>query len=450
MNIPIITSIPIPRICEAELSAYDRVGKRWDIIIIDSPLGQFSGAMKATMIHTGEPTNYKVGDKVKVLMYFIYNPNTGTYEGDVTSTEVVILGKFEIPPLSGVVDEDDFEDEIKYSHPKGMADIRITEHGKISQQTHGISSVKSPYGNGANENAAIDTAQNFHRILSNNPPSFPVREHFGINLGNDDDDKASRVAADNVPIVYRRFVSQNQSLKNWVSTCEGTYDPYLGPNNSNVEPDEKGEVVFSKIINVDDKRVTIQSGEAGEGFFTIRVDKVTMNERSTGDDRGATPGIGGNIFKILISDDGDLVIRGGGSAVPGANFNKFAVTATKDGEFKVQGSGKITLTHGDDDDSNNSIVMDPSAGIDVTAVNGFRVNGLAVVTEAFLDWMNKYQAALCQTTSPGGPAPINPAALAEFTPGYSGIQSAGGFTTSDKGSPAVAIIQDDDTYRSIA
>jgi len=112
-------------------------------------------------------------------------------------------------------------------------------------------------------------------------------------------------------------------------------------------------------------------------------------------------------------------------------------------------SGSVEVSHGDADVGINSIKMDPTSGIDITAKNGFRVNGSPVVNQKFLDWMKKYQSQLCLATSIGGPAPINPIALPEFTNGTVNIDDLGGFTTDNKGVPATKIIQDIDDFSTV-
>ena len=90
--------------------------------------------------------------------------------------------------------------------------------------------------------------------------------------------------------------------------------------------------------------------------------------------------------------------------------------------------------------------MNPNKGVDITAKNGFRVNGTPVVNKNFLDWMAKFQTQLCLVTSVGGPAPIHPAALPEF---LTGNNLPGKFNTNPVGLVATKIIKDADLFSSV-
>jgi hypothetical protein len=93
--------------------------------------------------------------------------------------------------------------------------------------------------------------------------------------------------------------------------------------------------------------------------------------------------------------------------------------------------------------------MSKDGGIEFTAKKGFKVNGIEVVTKAFLDWMQKYQTNLCQVTTIGGPAPIHPAALPEFTSGLTSPMASKGFTTTEVSGTPTGIIQDQDQHSSV-
>ena len=445
----LITSVPIPHICDAIITHHDAETCKWDILIMNSPMGPFDGPLTASLIHETDPTNFKIDDIVKVYLYFIFNPTTGKYEGTTKHTETVILGKCKKPHLSGAELEDDTQDEKRFIHETSRSGLCMNKNGMLELKTPGVYRTSKPKGHGIFKSSISDSAQNFHRIVSNNSPDYSTREHFGLFEGNDFEDEASRASPEDSLFVYRRFVAQSKAMKNWVSTCEGAYEPFLGPNNKSEEVEQRKDVLFSKIVNSDEKRITILAGEDGEGFIEIRVDDLSVSEKSIPGDESCTPGVHGNVFRIKISDEGDLEVCGGGDGRPAMNKNHYKIVADKDGDVKVMASGKIVLTHGDDDESINSIKMDPDNGIDITAKNGFRVNGLNLVNERFLDWMNQFKETLCQTTGPGGPAPIHPAAMGSFAAGIAGKMSTNGFNTEDEGESASGEIKDEDpTYYS--
>jgi hypothetical protein len=201
-------------------------------------------------------------------------------------------------------------------------------------------------------------------------------------------------------------------------------------------------------VNNGDLRITAEQGEPGQSFFSMRIDKVLNTEKQVSSIPGAAPATMGNVFKLGVSDSGAIDIRALGEGRAGSNTNGFHLSIA-DGRMSMHFAGPIEISHGDNDVSNNSVVLDPDNGIDITAKNGLRFNGSELATRALVDWLNKYQTNLCQVTQIGGPAPIHPAALPDFMSGVQSLSENGGFTTSNSGPAAQKTITDNDNFTSV-
>jgi hypothetical protein len=370
------------------------------------------------------------------------------------SKNIYILGMFDERSLvAQSVDNPNSpltNDAVRFVNSRSGAGISLTDNGHTIIGTGGlVSSTLKPYGHGINENAIRDIAQNHQRIIGTNSPFYLTREHFGMFQGIDTADKATRVTEDDAHMSYRRFVQQTKGVDNWVSTGEGSFSPFLGPNNNLDTVSKTKEALFTKIVNYEDKRLTIEAGEPGDEFVQVRVDDVTINERSVPTEPGATPAVLGNRFKLTISDEGELDLRTAGKGVPGTNTHGVNIKIDAEGNLTINASGTIELSHGDADNTINSIKMDPEKGIDVRAVNGFRVNDSEVVLSPFIDWMSQNQAQLTLVTSIGGPSPIHPLALPDFVKGVQLDGLLNGFTSKGTGSPASGVITDTDDFSSI-
>lgn len=448
----IINYTPVPCICSGLIRNKIEENDTFEVSIYDSPVGDLNGPIYVKEIfQPGHESNVKIGDRVKVLVTFTFGGVDNKFMDIYPNGSNYILGSFKENAISDLsvdnpVSEEDV-DRIRFVNKKSGAGVIATDFGNIVMSTGGaIYSAGSPFGFGTNENFWKIMAQNHHRIISHNGPYYLSREHFGMFAGSDIEDKISRTSEDQIFLNYRRFVTQTRSPENWVSTCEGAFSPWLGPNNSSENVSIGRETLFTKIVNHGNSRATIEVGEPGSDFINVRIDDIKNSEKNLPIGSGATPAVVGNRFKMTVSDNGELEIRAAGKGIPKSNLNGFHMSVDADGNLKIHSSGNIELSHGDSDGSINSIKMDPNKGIDVTAKNGFRVNGNPVVNKNFLDWMKKYQTQLCLVTSLGGPAPIHPSALPEFT---TGNIKPGEFNTNDIGSPASKIIKDPDSFSSL-
>jgi len=447
-----VNYVPIPCICSGIVQSKVKENDTLEVSIYNSPIGDFNGPIYAKEIfQSGHNGNINPGDYVKVIITFTFGGIENRFMDVYPNSSHYILGTFNEESVTDItidnpISEKD-SDRIGFTHKESGAGITATEKGDVVLATGGsIYSAGSPFGNGMNENFWKTMAQNHHRVISHNQPYYLSKEHFGMFLGSSLQDKLTKLMPDDHLIIFRRFVTQTKSPDNWVSTCEGSFHPWLGANNNSDIVQKGRETLLSKIINHGNSRVTIEAGEPGTEFINVRVDDVKISEKSLPIGVGATPAVVGNRFKLTISDKGEMDIRALGSGTPTANLNGFHMSINKWGDLTIHAKGNIEISHGDEDGKINSIKMDPIKGIDVTAKNGFRVNGKPLVNKNFLDWISKYKTNLCQATSIGGPAPIHPAALPEF---LSGNNTPGKFNTNNIGIIATKIIKDLDLFSTI-
>ena len=443
--------IPVPCICSGVIRS-KLSSDNIEVSIYDSPIGDLSGPIYAKEIfQAGNDGNIKPGDRVKLMVTFTFGGVDLKYIDVFPNASNYIIGTFEENSVSDVSIENPMSsndsDRVRFINKRSGSGVVATDNGKLILASGGaIYSAGSPFGFGINENFWKTMAQNHHRVISHNGPFYLSREHFGMFTGSDSNDRLTRVTEEDYLINYRRFVTQTRSPDNWVSTCEGAFSPWVGANNSADSVEIGRETLLSKVINHGSSRATIDIGNPGDDFINIRIDDVKLAEKTMSVGTGATPAVVGNRFKMTISDKGALDIRSSGKGVPKANLNGFHLSVNEDGDLTIHAAGKIEISHGDSDGKINSIKMDPKKGIDVTAKNGFRVNGNPLVNKTFIDWMQKYQTQLCQVTSIGGPAPIHPLALPEFT---TGNNVPGKFNTNDIGIAATTIIKDTDLFSSV-
>lgn len=450
------TYVSVPCVCTGRItSKLEDQNGLFEVQIHKSPTGDFTAPIHCDLIYSpGTEGNFKVGHTVKVLVNFWYGGVERGYKDVDHSRGHYILGLYNEKSIMGDVGTDhpiayNDSDRMGLKNPISLAALVLTDSGSAQLVSGGATSLLlTSFGNGLNENSCRITAQNHHRIVGQNGPFYLAREHFGVYLGANDDDKMSKATPEDCLVSYRRFVTQSQSIENYVSTCEGAFNPWLGPNNDSDSITKGRETLFAKIVNYKDKRLTIEAGEPGEEFVKIRIDDVINPEKDASG--SASPATVGNRFKLTISDEGEVVLRAGGKGIPSSNQNAFALKITADGDLLINTANSIVMTHGDQDEPQNSIKMSKDSGIEIMAKKGMKVNGVELVTKAYLDWMQKYQAALCQVTTIGGPAPIHPSALPEFTSGLSSPMAANGFTTTEVSGAPTGIIQDQDSHTSSA
>jgi len=455
-NLKLSPFVPVPWVCDAFIHEKFKGSSSYYIKIDKTPLGAFQGPIPAIPIYSpGMRNEYKKGDRVKALVVFSYNMDSDKFDSVARQYQTHILGLYEPEALIDVDIQNPLsekaDDRIVIKNENSQAGIAMTDNYELIETPGGaVSQTMKAFGAGIYKNSHTIRAQNFHRIVSHNDPEYFSREQFGMFSGKTLEDEASNILPEDILINYRRFVQQSRDPSKWVSTCEGAYAPWLGANN-NSEAIVKGkEVLLTKIINNESSRITVEAGEPGSDFIMIRVDEVKLGELSAPTDSGATPGLIGNKCKISISDKGEIEIYAAGKGIPAANFNGFKMKVTEDGELTILAAKKITLSHGDVDGIINAIVMDPTAGVEIIAKSGFKVNGKKLLNENFLQWMNTNQASLVTSVlPPGSPCPLFPAALATFNVQSNLPDETGGFLTSSIPIPATGIIAQPDVFSTL-
>ena len=425
----------------------------WEVSVYHSPLGQLMGPVYAGLIcPPGMEDNIKQGDHVKIGLHFthaddkvidIYKDGQGW-----------IFGKFEERAFLQQKVENTLtkseSNNIGLTHPTSKAGYTCDAFGEARTSSAANFSTLKGYGVGTHENEHYTHAQNHHRVIARaNAPLYLTREYFGMFKGAAPDDRSAREHPQDYPIGYKRFVQQCLDVDRWVSTCEGAWNPWVGPNNGIDYSGIHKEILLSKVINHDDSRIIIEMGQPGKEFINIRVDDVLTKEEKASSEIGASTSSNGNRLKLNISDQGAVTLYAGGAGQNGNNQYKFKFSVDLNGNLTINSAGTMTLTHGDGDVGNNSIVLDPANGINITAKKGLKVNGKNLVNENFLTWFYNNRSVIFQAVALGAPAPMFEPISAILQTNTSSVDEGTGFTTKDAGANASLTISNADSYTSI-
>lgn len=449
-----INYTPVPVICNGKIKDYIADTETYQVEIHQSPNDIFLGPLPVSAIHApGGPNNYKQGDYVKVLTMFNFGGPDNKFLGTCPASTHHIIGLYNERSIANIKVQNPLTENtnsnITFLNKNTGSGLSIEDNGTTRLASGGVHTFVKGFGYGTNKDSNQTWAQNHKRTIGNNAPYYLSKEHFGLFSGEDLQDESERKDEKDYPIIFRRFVTQSMSSEEWVSTCEGTFAPFFGCNNNFDYVEKSKDVLFTKIINNKKSRITIESGEAGSSFINVRIDDVLDSEKEMIIGKhGASPALLGNRFSLLIDDKGALDIRaaGKGKTLKNNNTHGFRMTVDSEGNLTIHAKGSISLTHGDSDISNNSIVIDPNKGIDITANHGFRVNGIPVVNQNFLDWFDKNKTQLCLVTAIGGPAPLFN--LPDFIRGNKLI-GHGGFNTDNASSTANGTIKDTINFSSV-
>jgi len=414
-----------------------------EVMLDSTPIGKCTLPRKFKYIYTPGTYKYKVGDRVAALASFMYDTRLCRIVGENPAYGGIVLGKtnsatYRELNLKNVITEGKDDDEnASWTHTINGAGMVVFRNGRVRIGTAGIAfNEMTVDGEGVNKDANISHASNYHRFVLSDNPIEVVREHFGYN--------DSDASAEDCTYVYRRYVASDKGLEKFTTVCEGSFNPFMGPNNDDDgELENSRESVYYRVVQNGKLRATIDIGDT-EDFFNIRIDKVILDEMAPVDK--PAPSVMGLLAQFKIDAKGNFSIIAGAKGTPKVAIPDF-VLKFEDGDTELHSKGKITMAHGKGSDAMNSIVMDPTEGIDVTAFNGFRVNGKAVVTEDYLAWMQK-NVANFGIGNMGAPVPIFPAALTPLLLGIKLPQVAGGFTTMNKGAPAIGVNTTQDSYMS--
>lgn len=429
-NVPIL-SIGIGQIIS--VSTDENLAK---VRISEMAGSDFTGSVSCRIMHSGVMENYAPGDYVIVQMTMIYEMHSQKIHSAATDMPKYVMGHYHAPALDRSKPRSINTaptNNTRFTHKALESGMMLGDDGSVDIVTEGAPKrMLAPDGNGVFQDYIHDHAQNFHQTIANQSPAYLSRSHFGAFNAKDDDKQATMMPSDQM-IVKRDFVNATPDMDRWTSETCGANAPLVGCNNSTNAVVDTKKTVWSRIVQSGTKRVTIDAGDEGDGIMTIRLDELIMAEQALPMIDVPTPAILGNISSLMMGDDGAFEICAGGQSLPAGNSHGFKLSYKPGSGLMIQCQEKITITHGDTDTASNSIVVDPDAGVDVTASKGFRVNGKHLATEAVVDWLDSNQAALCQVTMIGAPAPLTPKALADFTKMKSIECKLGGAISDGKG-----------------
>lgn len=425
MNEPL--HISVPRVCNGVIDNI-LAPHTYEVSITSSINGEFLGQVHCTPIHSsGGRTNYKKNDRVQVLLNIFYggvdydknlsiDHRSGKYIlGHYTGRAIV-----DVQPENPTTAAD--EKSIGFVNDKSGAGIIASDGGQLIVSSGGaLYQIMNPGGYGIWENAHRIYAQNHHKIISHVNQYYLSREFFGMYYGKNDDDKSTKTDS-TLMVNFRRFVTQSAELDKWVSSCEGSYAPWVGSNNEFAELIKRKETLFSKVINHEDKRLTIQGGDPGDEFLRIRIDKVMKSEEKLSEAPGAKPATLVNKCKINISDNGTIEILAGGQNTTSTNTYKFKMNIDADGNLTVNSAGNIILTHGTNDKDTSSLILKKDGDASIKAgninfdatgkfaitANDFTINDKHLINEDFKNFMvNKFTSLNAVVGSPTLPQPLN-------------------------------------------
>jgi hypothetical protein len=400
---PIYVKVP----CTCQGTILDRTDDMknagyWAVKIYKSPKGEIERCLCKLAFNPGGKRSFKTGMNVIVLVYFFWDANNQDYVDACQDTTNLIVG---VTDTNKIIDLEmpnpntDLEgDIVSFLHPSSDAGLLCEKGGAVRLVTSSkVIQEMCPHGEGIMEELHRIYAHNFHRVISAKEMDGYAREFFGISYGVGLEEKVAKATKpDNILCAYRRFVPQSLRPDIFVSTCEGTFDPYLGPNNSSDTLDKKSEIIFNKVINYKNNRISVFAGETGPGFFNFRIDYIPA--------------------KPLMGEDLDA----SGNLTPVLGYTAFYLGISEEGELKME-AGVDTKTK----QPAMTLSIAKTGEVDIKVGKSFKINGKELLTKDFLDFMVKHQADLVQVAAIGAPAPMSPAAEPDFTKG----QQPGSFLT---------------------
>jgi hypothetical protein len=407
--------VPIPLVCSGQIVEYKQTGNYYYVKISDTYTTM--GAVACQLIHQpGAKFNYKIGDRVKVLLWVSYGGVEMKVQNVMHNAKHYIIGlydKAKMFPLEYGQPWCQNEKDYSYLNRTDDAGLIATDEGMVILNTRGaIKTILRPFGYGIYENMKQDIYQNYHRIISHNDP-YQSKEYFGLYKGKDQNEKVGKTDPKSSYLCYKRFITQTMDPSSWVSTCEGTWNPWVGANNNVEEIIKSNNILYTKIIHSGStstaKRLTIEAGQEGSTFYNFRIDKMITGEKTVPVGGGASPAVLGSTFKCSISDQGEVDVRAASQGISLANFSGVQLKIDTKGNLIINAKGSITISHGDMDKSTCSIEFDGKGGININALGGFKVNGKPVVSSTFTDFWIQNAVTMYTCAAPGSPAVINPA-----------------------------------------
>ena len=398
-----VLNTKVPHLCHGvlyERASDDEQSGTYPVSIYSSPMGPIPRLDCHLAFSPASQDNYKAGDIVSILVMFQWQmtPNKSRFVGvDHDGTHVIIghhAPAFMFDTTLVYANSDIAGLDMSYTNKKKNAGVLIGAGGDVHIVTPSyVKQIMTPYGYGTDQHSHAFYAQNFWRRIINANDDYTAVDHVGLTFGNSDGEQLSNASAARMLYYARRSFtpqSMDSALPKWVSTNEGTWCPFVGPNNNSYGLKKTKDILFSKIIHNFDKRITITAGEKGAEFLCMRIDAIQMAEKVMPSSPRAAPAVPGpGNFYLAINESGEItMLCGDDSGKPCISFK--------------------TLVDG-------SVELQSVTGVNI--VGNFTVNGKRVLTEDFMNFFQKHQADITQTVAIGSPAPMSPAAVADFTNG---------------------------------
>lgn len=427
----------------------------YEVQVYESPIGEFMGPIFCKSIYSSSSDdNYQNNSKVKLLLSFVYDGSLNKITGVAPGIDGMILGNITEEDYLGLrtlqhpMSSRDYN--TRFINRRTMTGLTIDNSGNVNiSTTSNMSTSYNVKGYGVNKDSKKDLAQNYHRVVNNAGPFNLSREHFGLYNGDGQfEEQVNSSLAMLNPVVYRRYVTDSIDLTNWVSTCEGAYAPFLGPNNTDMGFNFIKSPLFYKAINNNNTRFTTEIGDVkSPDFLSLRLDNVIKNERYLPISPNTTTAVMGNLFKFSVKNiTGDMELLAGNAGIPSSNLAGVKIS-TAQGYLNIQASKGTIITTGDGEDSLNSIKVPTIGAIEINNATGVNVNGNPLMHKSFLDWFMQWFPTMF--VSPMGPCTPNPAAQVALTVQSKLPSLSGGFTTQGVPTPMTGIIFDEDVYMTI-
>ena len=426
-----VRNIRIPVVYQGVLvpRTQDEIDARLYAVTVETDIGTHPRLRCKLCFTPGADTNFTDGTAVLVLVEMYYGFHNERYNDICYDGRHTIIGTHHPFSVKPVVEVKNINADLEgglhsYLHPQNHAGTIIEDGGAVNIVTNGLVTKRmAPGGFGVQQHSDYTYAQNHHRVIMNQIDGYHwAREHFGLYMGKDVTEQSVNVldmTGMSLPMIYRRFVPQSMSADYWVSTCEGTFCPWVGQNNE-LEPVAAGDsgILFSKVIHSLVNRITITAGKMGPNFFQLRVDTISPGtEKVVGPGPECLPVVALPKASINISHMGEFTAELGITPAGAAAIIKVAA----DGTVTVNAMSKVVVT-------GNNIELDAVAGVkinspaitlggDVTVSGKLDVAGPAtsnkknLATADVIDFLNQNLPSMYLSAAPGSPCVLSPAVI---------------------------------------
>jgi hypothetical protein len=430
----VIKFISIPVMCQGFIAKRTPEDEQQGIyqVLTDGPAGVVPSLPCKLCYTPGSQHSYRIGMPVMVMVECTYSIHQEKTVDIVYDGRHIIMGTHDPFSVKPRVKEKNVNADLmgnvhKMLHPVNHAGVVVEENGAVNIVTNGtVKRRLSPGGEGFDENSDISQAQNYMRVIANTETvGYRAREYFGMCIGEGSERKKSfsDPTGKNIPIAYKRFVPSAMNPSSWVSTCEGAYSPWVGPNNgvNKIVLSDK-EIIFSKVVHSDtaQSRLSVTAGKKGADFLNIRVDNIistlaTPPETMSGEGPQCVPPTAFAVASISIGSDGDVLAEFG---IDKAKNAAVSIKISKDGEVEVLSKKSVKITSDKIDVVTNEFTLKSDKIVlqgDVEIKGAVKAGGKNLATADVVDYLVSKLPTMYTSVPTGGPCIPNPAAIAELT-----------------------------------